>query len=158
MPAKFENISNSNFSQYSQLISRGNNKYWNWRKICQFFIWDLATFRSTFISLGRMLGTAAFNAPYSRNRARPLRTAALASFWYWDMHMLIWCFGGSILRQKTLVFRNSSEQNKLTALNNNSKNSLKTHALARPFFVQNAKNVRRFCVCIGHLPLSYTVR
>ena len=96
--------------------------------------WGLATSHSTVLWLGRMLGTATFHAPCSRNRARPLRTAALASFWYWDMHILIWCFAGSILRQKTIVFRNSAEQNKLTALNNNSKNSLKTHALARPFF------------------------
>ena len=39
-----------------------------------------------------------------------------------------------MFRQKTIVFRNNAEQNKLTALNNNSENSLKTHALARPFF------------------------
>ena len=119
------------------------------------FIWGLATSHSTVLLLSRMLGTAAFNTPCSRNRARPLWTAALASFWYWDMHILIWYFAGRILRQKTLVFRNNAEQNKLTALNNNSKNSLKTYALARFFLAQNAKNVRMFCVCVGHLPLSY---
>ena len=98
--------------------------------------WGLATSHSTILSLGRMLGTVAFNAPCSRNRARPLRTAALVSFWYWDMHMLIWCFSGNIFRQKTLVFQNNAEQNKLTALNE-WKNSLKT----RPFFC--AEQARR---------------
>ena len=129
----WDHLSNSKFSQYSQLISSRNNRYWNWRKTFPLFIWGLATSHSTVFSLGRMLSTAAFNVPCLRNRAQPLQTASLASFWYWDRHMLIWCFGGSIWRQKTLVFWNNAEQNKLTALNNNGKISQETR-FSMPFF------------------------
>ena len=54
---------------------------------------------------------------------RFIETAAIASLRCWNMQMLIWCFGGGILRQKTILFRNNAEESKRTALNDNSKNA-----------------------------------
>ena len=73
----------------------------------------------------------------------------------WDMEILIWCFGSYILKQETFIFQNNGEQSKLNALNNKSRNMLKTHSLMHTFFlVQNAKNVWSLCAFVGHLPLS----
>ena len=64
----------------------------------------------------------------------------------------MWC------RELVQSLKNDAEQSKLTVLNNNSKNMLKTLALTCTFFfAQNMKNVQRFCVWVGRLPLSCTV-
>ena len=76
----------------------------------------------------------------------------------WDMEILIWCFGGYILKQETFIFWNNAEQSNLNALNNKSRNMLKTRSLMHTFFlVQNAKNVWCLCAFVGHLPLSSSV-
>ena len=63
----------------------------------------------------------------------------------------MWC------RELVPSLKNNAEQSKLTVLNNSSKNILKTLALTCTFFAQNLKNVQRFCVWVGCLPLSCTV-
>ena len=94
-------------------------------------------------------------------------TAAIASLIYRDMQMLIWCLGGGILRHKPFVFRNNAEQSMLSALNNNDwmnewmnewTNNRKNALKPRAFFAPNVKSVRRFSVCVDHLPLSCIVQ
>lgn len=67
--------------------------------------------------------------------------------------MLIWCFSSQTYRKKTFVFQNNAKQSKLTALITITK-TCSRHVL---FLAQNVKNVRKFCMCICHLPLSCIV-
>ena len=60
----------------------------------------------------------------------------------------MWC------RELVQSLKNDAEQSKLTVLNNNSKNMLKTLALTCTFFFCTEQ---RFCVWVGRLPLSCTV-
>ena len=81
-----------------------------------------------------------------------IETAAIASL-RWDIQMLIWCFSSQTYRKKTFVFQNNAKQSKLTALITITK-TCSRHVL---FLAQNVKNVRKFCMCICHLPLSCIV-
>ena len=66
-------------------------------------------------------------------------------FWHWNMT--------EIENLLLLCFPKQCKTKQADCINHNNKNMLKTCA----FLAQNVKNVRKFCVCICHLPLSCIV-